>query len=104
MGQANLQPGTTVKTDGLGCFQGITAAVCEHKPRVTGGGKAGCETPGLAWVNTILGNVKRSLDGTYHAFRPRYAARYLAEFQYRFNRRYDLAALPLSRPILMSAA
>ena len=45
-----------------------------------------------------------------------YAARYLAEFQYRFNRRYDLAAmlprllqaavtaLPLPRPILLSSA
>ena len=65
-------------------------------------------------MNTILGNVKCSLDGTYHAFAPHYAARYLAEFQYRFNRRYELAALPqglltaaatalpLPRPILMS--
>ncbi len=72
--------------------------------------------PDLHWVNTILGNVKRSLDGTYHAFRRKYAARYLAEFQYRFNRRYDLAALPqrllqatavalpLPRPLVMSAA
>ena len=92
----------------------------EHKPRVTGGGKSGCETPGLTWVNTILGNVKRSLNGTYHAFgpryAPRYAPRYLAEFQYRFNRRYELAALPqrlltaaatalpLPRPMLMSVA
>ena len=94
----NLEPGSVVHTDGLGCFRGVEAAGCEHRPRVTGGGKAGCEVPGLLWVNTILGNVKR----------------YLAEFQYRFNRRYDLAAmlprllqaaataLPLPRPILLS--
>ena len=74
--------------------------------------QAGLETPGLVWANTILGNVKRSLDGN-HACAPHYAARYLAEFQYRFNRRYELAALPrrllkaaattlpLPRPILM---
>ena len=80
------------------------------------GGKSGCETPGLTWVNTILGNVKRALNGTYHAFAPPYAARSLAEFQYRFNRRYDFAALaqrlqsavgtplPLPHPILMSVA
>ena len=110
----NLEPGSVVHTDGLGCFRGVEAAGCEHRPRVTGGGKAGCELPGLRWVNTILGNVKRSLDGTYHHFEAHYAARYLAEFQYRFNRRYDLAAmlprllqaaataLPLPRPILLS--
>ncbi len=40
----NLQPGTTVNTDGLACYKGV-AAGCEHKPHVTGGGKQGCETP-----------------------------------------------------------
>ena len=34
--------------------------------RVTGDGKGSCETPGLSWVNTLLGNVKRAVDGTYH--------------------------------------
>ena len=46
-----------------------------------------CEAPGLGWVNTVLGNVKRALDGTYHAWGQKYAPqRYLAEFSYRFNR------------------
>ncbi len=45
---------------------------CEHQPRVTGGGKGSCETPGLTWVNTLLGNVKRAIDGTYHACDPQY--------------------------------
>ena len=67
----NLEPGSVVHTDGLGCFRGVEAAGCEHKPRVTGGGKAGCENPDLLRLNTILGKVKRSLHGTYH----HYAAR-----------------------------
>ena len=50
-------------------------------------------TPGLRWFNTLLGNVKRASDGTYHACAPQYAERYLAEFAYRFNRRYQLADL-----------
>ena len=33
------------------------------------------------------------MDGSYHAVRPKYLAQYLVEFQYRFNRRYDLVAL-----------
>ena len=71
----------------------MQAARCTHQPRVTGGGKGSCETPGLIWVNTLLGNVKRAMDGTDHACAARYAGRYLAEFAYRFNRRYQLADL-----------
>ena len=42
----------------------------------------------------MLSNVKRSLDGTYHAFRfAAYAYRYLAEAAWRFNRRFDLKIL-----------
>ena len=90
----NVEPGTKVNTDGPGCFTGFAAAGCEHAPRVTGGGPGSCATPGLGWVNTVPGNVKRSMNGTYHRLDAKYAGRYLAEFQYRFNRRYDLAALP----------
>ena len=58
-----------------------------------GGGKGSCETPGLSCVDTLLGNVKRAIKGTHHARAARYAGRYLAEFAYRFNRRYKLADL-----------
>ena len=63
-------------------------------------------------MKTVLENVERSPDGTYDPFTPHY----VAEFQYRFNRRYDLAAVPqrllkaattgllLPRPILMSVS
>jgi len=48
----------------------------------------------LHWVNTLLGNLKRSVAGTYHAFdHAKCARRYLAEFAYRFNRRFDLAGM-----------
>ena len=55
-----------------------------------GSGKAAVERPEFRWVNTILGNIKNALRGTYHAIRPKYAQRYLSEFEYRFNRRFDL--------------
>ncbi len=46
------------------------------------------------WINTILGNLKIAIAGTYHAFNfEKYAHRYLAEFQYRFNRCFDLRSL-----------
>ena len=46
-------------------------------------------------MNTLLGNVKRAIDGTFHICNGRYAGRYLAEFSYRFNRRYSW---PISSP------
>jgi hypothetical protein len=45
------------------------------------------------WVNTLLGNVKNALHGTYHAIKGKYLQRYLSEFCYRFNRRFDLTGL-----------
>ena len=33
------------------------------------------------------------MAGTYRAVRQKHLPRYLAEFEYRFNRRYDLAAM-----------
>ncbi len=82
-----------MRSDGVRCFRGVQVAGCKHQPRVTGGGKGSCETPGLSSVNTLLGNVKRAIDGTYHACSSRYAGRSLAELGYRFNRRYQLVDL-----------
>ncbi len=88
-----LRPGTVVRSDGSSRFCGVKQAGCEYQPRATGGGKGSCQTPGMSWVNTLLGNGKRAIDGTDHASDPAYVGRYLAEFAYRFNRRYQLADL-----------
>lgn len=87
----HLAPGTAVVSDGLGCFPGVVDAGCTHVAIATGGGVP--EHPIFWWVNTMLGNVKNALHGTYHALRPKYLQRYLSEFCYRFNRRFELAAL-----------
>jgi hypothetical protein len=91
---AALSPGTIVLSDGLACFAGVTDAGCVHQPTIVGGRKPK-ELPMFHWVNTVLGNVKTSLSGAYHAFGFRkYATRYLGAITYRFNRRFDLHALP----------
>lgn len=89
----HLVAGSTVISDGLACFNAVTDAGCIHHKIVCGGGRASVEEPEFYWVNTILGNLKSALRSTYHAIRPKYAQRYLAEFQYRFNRRFDLCGL-----------
>ena len=55
------------------------------------GGKASAKHPQFSAVNIMLGNLKTAITGTYHAFHfGKYAPRYLAEFQFRFNRRYRM--------------
>jgi hypothetical protein len=38
----------------------------------------------------MTGNVKNSIHGSYYAINERQLSRYLAEFCYRFNRRFKL--------------
>lgn len=91
--QQHLVKGSTVISDGLACFNAVTESGCIHDKIVCGGARASVEEPDFYWVNTILGNLKSALRSTYHAVRPDYAQRYLSEFQYLFNRRFDLSAL-----------
>jgi len=44
----------------------------------------------LANYPVIIGNVKKSINGSYHAINSDHLPRYLAEFCYRFNRRFKL--------------
>jgi len=89
----SLAPGATVLSDGLACFSAVAAAGCVHQSVVVGGRKPK-DMPEFEWINTVLGNLKTSFSGSYHSFAFRkYAARYLAAFAYRFNRRFDLRTL-----------
>lgn len=92
-GKQHLIPDSIVTSDGLKCFNAISDAGCKHRRIITGGGKKAANHPVFQWLNTLIGNVKNSLSGTYHAFHPKHTPRYLAEFQYRINRRFDLEAL-----------
>ncbi|TLN00355.1 IS1595 family transposase [bacterium] len=89
-----LVPTTTVVSDGLRGFQSVTEVGCLHQREVVGQGRKSTDMECFTWVNTILGNLKTAINGTYHAFDfEKYAHRYLGEYQYRFNRRFDLAGM-----------
>ena len=92
-----------VVSDGLWCFQSVTAAGASHERTVTGGGAGSVKLEQFRAVNTLLGNLKTAFSGTYHAFDfEKYGHRYLAEVQYRFNRRFDLSVI-LDRLLRASA-
>jgi transposase-like protein len=98
----NLAPTAHVVSDGLLCFRQVMQVGASHERHVTGSGRQAAKRPEFRWVNTMLGNLKTALAGTYHSFdHAKYGARYLAEFAYRFNRRFDLAAM---LPRLLRAA
>jgi hypothetical protein len=80
-------------TDGYQCFRGVEDAGCAHVRITTGCGRKAALHPAFKWVNTMLGNIKASLVGTYRAIRKKHMVRYLAEFEWRFNNRFDLAAM-----------
>jgi len=89
----HLAPGNLVATDGLNCFLGLEEAECQHETIITTGGTEYDEFKVFKWVNTMIGNVKNAIHGTYHAVSKKHLRRYLAEFCYRFNRRFRLGAM-----------
>ena len=90
--QRRLAAGAEVFSDGLGAFRRFAATGHPHTVLETEGGRAATEVQGARWVNVVLSNVKRALDGVYHSVKQRrYARRYLAEAAYRFNRRFRLS-------------
>jgi transposase-like protein len=88
--RATLEAGVHAVSDGFRSFAGVTEAGCAHTPVKTGGGAKAAKNPRFKWVNTTLGNIKAAMVGTYRAVRAKHVPRYLAEFEYRFNRRYRL--------------
>jgi hypothetical protein len=90
LARQHLASGATVVSDGLSCWTAVGAASCAHEPMVTGSGKQAARRAPFKWVNTTLGNVKAAIVGTHRQLSPAHAARYLASFAWRFNRRFQL--------------
>ena len=90
---ASLDPACAVVSDGLRVSAASPtpgAATRSSRPARV---RAAARMPAFKWVNTALGNIKAAITGTYRAINSKHVPRYLAEFEYRFNRRYDLAAM-----------
>jgi transposase-like protein/ribosomal protein L37AE/L43A len=84
----NIAAGARILTDGLACFNGFDEAGMTHVIKITGGGRpTGSD---FKWVNTGLGNTKGAITGTCRSIDIRHTPRYLAGYEWRYNRRFDL--------------
>jgi transposase-like protein len=93
-GKAHLHAKAHVVTDGWKAYRTLDDNGWKHEAKVavsTGWRRA--KHPAFRWVNTILGNLKGNILGVCRAIQLKHLPRYLAEFQYRFNRRYDLSTI-----------
>ena len=88
-----ISPGSHVISDGLNCFAAVNNASCGHEPIITYSNNRYDDGKVFQWLNTVIGNVKNALRGTYHAVSEKHPLRYLGEFRYRFNRRFQLGAM-----------
>lgn len=96
----HLKPDAHVRSDGLSAFRALETMAVTHQRLIVNGDNRMLDTA-FFWSSTILGNLKTSLQGVYHKLHRKYVPRFLALFQYRFNRRWDLKELAIS---LMSLA
>ena len=88
-----LHPDVHLVTDGLASFNAAGAQVAAHGAIIVGMHRSSDLAP-FQWVNTFISNAKTAITGTYHHFDfAKYRHRYLAEAQYRVNRRFDLSSL-----------
>ena len=88
-----LAPGSEVVTDGLGCWRVLGEGPCSHRPVLTGSGPKAARAPSFKWVNSTLGNIKSAITGTHRKLGPDHAERYLASFDWRYNRRHQLQTM-----------
>ncbi|MCP3669565.1 MAG: IS1595 family transposase, partial [Gammaproteobacteria bacterium] len=64
-----LDTSAAVISDGLGYFRAVTKTAESHESIITGSGRKAVKKPEFHWVNTVLGNLKTALSGTYHGFK-----------------------------------
>jgi transposase-like protein len=82
-----IEKGSTLKADGNWSY-GAAKAMGYKVDRVAFMKDPEKAKAHLRWIHWVSSNIKRGLVSTYHGCFPKYRKAYLAEFAYRFNRRY----------------
>jgi transposase-like protein len=94
--QENVAPGSTVSTDELASYNRLGALGYVHGTVTHGKGEY---VKGIFHTNNLEGywsQLKRSINGTYHAVSRKHLPSYLDEFSFRYDHRCDMTALPVT--------
>lgn len=83
--KSDIDPGSTIKSDAFRSYSKLKFMFKKHQAKVTPPEKAHKMLP---CVHTMIGNVKRFIDGILHHVDHDYLQNYLNEFCYKMNRRY----------------
>ena len=86
--EKQLAKGSKLKTDAAQVFGGATRRKGYKVKQIPFATEPDKAKEHLKWVHWLVSNLKRGLVSTYHGCFPKYRKAYLAEFAYRFNRRY----------------
>lgn len=76
---------TVIRTDGWQGYSFLDDSPHRHQ-WVQGSGPNAMKV--LPWVHTLIANIKGNIRGVHHGVSQKHLPRYLAEFCYRFNRRF----------------
>jgi transposase-like protein len=85
--EKRIDKGSTLKSDGNASYAAAKKKGYEVEP-VAFAREPDKAKEHLKWIHWVSSNTKRGLVSTYHGCFPKYRKAYLAEFAYRFNRRY----------------
>ena len=83
--KASVEPGTTIRTDGLSVYPTIEKHGFKHDREPVKKRKAHLVLP---HVHTFISNLRSFVQGTHHGLSEIHLQQYLDEFCYRFNRRH----------------
>jgi transposase-like protein len=83
--KAQVEPGSTIRTDGLSVYPVLERHGFKHDQEPVKKRKAHLVLP---HVHTFISNLRAFVQGTHHGLSETHLQHYLDEFCYRFNRRH----------------
>jgi len=85
--EKHIKKGSKIVSDGEGSYVKVKEKGYDHERYIESRDPEMAHEK-LKWINMLTSNLKRFLLSTHHGVYPKYRRQYLAEFAYRFNRRY----------------